>query len=244
MIKRLALLIAGLAWACPVLAAPPAECVVAQSQLEKVFPLRNVARAVAAKKLNVLVVGSGSSTLPGPNGATTAYPARLQKALSDALPGVAVKVTAEVKSRRTAASMLKTLKGALTAAKPALVIWQAGTVDAMQAVDTDDFSAQLTQGIAMARAAGADVILVNSQYSPRTESMIALSTYIDDMRWVALQHEIPLFDRFEIMKLWADLGTFDFTSAKDKLAVAGRVHNCIGLLLADLIVGAAKLNGP
>jgi hypothetical protein len=74
--------------------------------------------------------------------------------------------------------------------------------------------------------------------------MIALSTYIDDMRWVALQHEIPLFDRFEIMKLWADLGTFDFTSAKDKLAVAGRVHNCIGLLLADLIVGAAKLNGP
>ena len=29
----------------------------------------------------------------------------------------------------------------------------------------------------MARAAGADVILINPQYSPRTESMIALSTY-------------------------------------------------------------------
>ena len=243
MIRRLLLLVAGLAWACPALAAPPAECTVARSELEYVFPLRNVARAIVAKKLDVLVVGSGSSTLRGPNGVNNAYPARLQKALSDALPGVAVKVATDVKSRRTAAAMLKTLKAALTAAKPALVIWQTGTVDAMQAVDTDTFSETLDQGVALARAAGADVILVNSQYSPRTELMIALSTYIEDMRWVALQYEIPMFDRFAIMKLWADLGTFDFTTAKDKLAVAGRVHNCIGLLLADMIVVAAKNSG-
>jgi hypothetical protein len=244
MIRWLALLLAGLLAAGTAFAEHPAECLVAQHQLEHTFPLPQVAGAIAAKKLNVLVVGSGSSTLPGSNGVKNAYPARLQKALMETLPGVTVKVTADVKPHRTAETMLKTLKGELGVAKPALMIWQTGTVDAMQAIDPDQFTATLDKGISMARAAGADVILVNPQYSPRTESMIALSTYTDDMRWVALQHELPLFDRFEIMRLWADLGTFDFTGATDKLGVAGRVHNCVGWLLADLVMGAAKPGGP
>ena len=84
-------------------------------------------------------------SLPGPNGAKNAYPARLQQALTEKLPGVAVTVTTDVKAKRTAAEMVKTLPPALAAAKPALVIWQTGTVDAMQAVDTDQFSAALDQ---------------------------------------------------------------------------------------------------
>ena len=111
--------------------------------------------------------------------------------LAQALPGVAVKVTTDVQSKRTAADMLKTMPSRLAAAKPALVIWQTGTVDAMQAVDPDQFSAALEQGIKAAHAAGADIVLVNSQYSPRSESTIALGTYEEDMRWVALQQQIP-----------------------------------------------------
>lgn len=84
------------------------------------------------------------------------------------------------------------------------------------------------------------MVLVNAQYSPRTESMIALSTYSEDMRWVALQQEVPLFDRFSIMRLWSDLGTFDLYSATKKLDIAERVHDCIGRLLADLVIAAAK----
>ena len=151
-----------------------------------------------------------------------------------------VQLSTDVKSRRTAADMLKTLAADLKAAKPALVVWQTGTVDAMQAVDPDEFSQTLEQGIGMAQAAGADVVFINAQYSPRTESMIALGTYAEDMRWVALQHEVPLFDRFSIMKLWADLGTFDFTTATNKLDMAKQVHDCIGRLLSDLVVEAAK----
>ena len=59
-----------------------------------------------------------------------------------------------------------------------------------------------------ARKAGSDVILVNAQYSPRTESIIALGAYSDNMSWVALRHEIPLFDRFGLMKSWAEFGHF------------------------------------
>ena len=113
----------------------------------------------------------------------------------------------------------------------------------MQAVDPDQFSAALDHGIKLAHAAGADVVLVNSQYSPRTESMIALTTYDDDMRWVAVQQQVPLFDRFSIMKLWSDLGTFDLYSATKKLDIAEQVHDCIGRLLADLVIEAAKSAG-
>ena len=241
--KRLALLLAWPLLAGPAMADEPAECQVAQHQIEPAFTLPHVAAAIAAKKLPILVVGAGSSVLPGSNGAKAAYPARLQSALQERLPGVAVTVTSDVKSKRTAAEMAKTLAADLAQTKPVLLIWQTGTFDAMQGVDQDQFTQALDQGINAARSAGADVILINAQYSPRTESMIALSTYADIMRQVALQHELPLFDRFEIMKLWADLGTFDLTSAPNKLDIAVRIHNCIGWLLADLMDEAVKEGG-
>jgi hypothetical protein len=202
--------------------------------------LPQVSRALAKKRLNVLVVGAGSSQLPGTNGVANAYPARLERALAQQLPGVEIKLTTDVKAKRTAAEMVKALPGLLSANKPELLVWQTGTVDAMLAIDPDQFSQALDAGINIAHSAGADVVLINAQYSPRTESMIALGTYAEDMRWVALQHEIPLFDRLSIMKLWSGLGTFDLYSATKKLDIAERVHDCIGILLADLVVAAAK----
>jgi GDSL-like lipase/acylhydrolase family protein len=226
--------------ASPAWAEQPAECRVAENLTEPSFRLPQVARALAAKHLNVLVVGAGSSQLPAGN----AYPARLQRALAEKLPGVEVKVTTDVKAGRTAAEMVKGLPASLDSAKPALLVWQTGTVDAMLGIDPDQFSQALDKGVKMARSAGADVILINAQYSPRTESMIALGTYVEDMRWVALQQEVPLFDRFSIMKLWGELGTFDLNSATKKLDIAERVHDCIGRLLADMVIAAAKSEEP
>ena len=223
----------------------PAQCLVAQHLVERDLSAAAHGRRHRRRASSTCWCWAPARrVLPVPNGAKVSYPARLQQALAQALPGVTVKVSTDVKSRRTAADMVKTLAADLTAAKPALVVWQTGTVDAMQAVDPDEFSETLERGIGMAQAAGADVVLINAQYSPRTESMIALGTYAEDMRWVALQHEVPLFDRFSIMKLWADLGTFDLTTATNKLDMAEHVHDCIGRLLSDLVVEAVKPAGP
>src|SRR5512143_707241 len=107
--RRLPLLLALLLLAGAATAEQPPECLVAQHQVEQNFPLPHVVAAIAAKKLDVLVVGAGSSTLPGANGANAAYPARLQTVLTGLLPGVAVKVTTDVKAKRTAAEVVKTL---------------------------------------------------------------------------------------------------------------------------------------
>jgi hypothetical protein len=114
----------------------------------------------------------------------------------------------------------------------------------MRSVELDQFSDALEQGISAAKAANADMILINAQYSPRTDSMIALGTYSDLMRRVAAQQEVPLFDRFAVMKAWSDLGIFDFYATTKKLDMAEHVHNCIGRLLADLVLGAVKQAGP
>lgn len=219
----------------------PAQCRVVENQIDRDTALRRVAKAIANKKLDILVIGAGSSSLPG-SGATKAYPARLEASLAEQLPGVAVKVTTDIKPGRSGPDAIKPLLNDLATLKPNLTIWQAGTVDAMRSVEVDAFSEALDQGIDASRKAGSDVILVNAQYSPRTESIIALGAYSDNMRWTALRHEVPLFDRFGLMKSWAELGTFDFTATTKKLEIAEQVHDCIGRLLADLVINGAKIS--
>jgi hypothetical protein len=124
--------------------------------------------------------------------------------------------------------------------KPDLVIWQSGTIDAMRGIEPDEFRAALEKGIDRVGAGSADLILVNMQYSPRTESMIAIDSYAEIMRGVALQREIPLFDRLNIMKEWNDEGIFDLSVKTKNSEMAERVHNCIGRLLASFVAGAVE----
>ena len=219
-----------------------AKCAVAESLISPEFALPRVAKAIANKKLDVFVVGAGSSTLAGAE--AKAYPARLQAALVESLPGVEVKVHTDIKPGRTALVAVNSVLGGLQSNKPAVTIWQAGTVDAMKSVNLDDFSAALDDGIDAAHRSGSDVILVNGQYSPRTESIIALGQYAEHMRWVGLRNDTPLFDRYGIMKLWSDLGTFDFMTHTKKLDMAEQVHDCIGRLLADLVIKSAREAAP
>jgi lysophospholipase L1-like esterase len=206
-------------------------------------PLHRVSAAVQKNKaVKIVVVGTGSSVLPGPDGSNLAYPARLEAALKARLPTVNAAVVAKVKPRQSAADMSATLEKLVTEEKPTLVVWQTGTFDALRGLDPEEFRASVSEGVETLRAAGADVILVNMQYSPRTESMIALGPYVDSMRWVAREHEVPVFDRLAVMRHWYDTGAVDLYAATKDVAVAKRVHDCIGRALASLIIDAANLD--
>jgi hypothetical protein len=207
--------------------------------------LPRAAAAMADRhSLNVVVLGTASSALPGPAGERAAYPARLETALGALLPGVGVKVVTYIKARQTAAEMMEQELQRIDEQKPALVVWQTGTVDAIKGIDPEEFRATLDQGVAMLQTDGVDVVLMNMQYSPRTDAMISITAYADNMRWVALQHDVPLFDRLALMKHWSELGTFDLYDASKNTDTAERVHDCIGKLLAGLIAGAVKQPAP
>ena len=216
-------------------------CATASYLVSADFATERVAAAIADKHLNIAVVGTTSSMIGGPNGTNKAYPARLEEALNRRLHGVAINVAIFAKAKQTAAEAEKILERIAAEQKSDLVVWQTGTVDAMRGVDPDEFRSALDEGVNALHAAKIDIILMNMQYSPRTDSMIALGQYIDAMRFVALQHEIPLFDRFAVMKHWSELGVFDLYGATKKTDIAERVHDCIGQLLGDLIIATEKM---
>ena len=239
-------LLAAIAFAGGAVAAEPpvaSSCDVPDRLLPTDEDLAHVGADVKdRRRLAITVVGSGSSALAGPDGARFAYPAQLEQSLRDRMPGIDVKVIAHVPSRQTTADMAAALPKILADDQPALVIWQAGTVDALRGVDPDDFRNSLDQGLDAIATAGANVILMNMQYSPRTDSMLGVAPFADVMHWVAEQRGILLFDRLGIMHYWSDEGTFDLYAATTGYAMARRVHECIGRALASQIINAAHLD--
>jgi len=221
----------------------PPTCDVPAYLLTTESALPKVADAVKnARPLTVLVVGSRSSTITSSQ--DSAYPAQLQAALKERLPSIPVNLSVELQTGKTAEEVDANLAKLVEAKRPTLVIWQTGTVDAMRSVDPDDFRGAVDEGVVELRNAGADVVLVNMQYSPRTETMISTPPYLDNMRVVAQQHDVPLFDRFAIMRHWNDAGDFDLFSTFHGTDMAKRVHACLGRALSKFVLDAAHLDRP
>jgi hypothetical protein len=235
-------LLAGIWTAMPARAQNAAQdCEVPAYLLASESALPKVAAAIKkGQPLDILVVGSRSSTINTSDG--SAYPGRLQAILKEKLPSLAVNVSVEIQGKKTAEEVAAGLGKLVEGKKPVLVVWQTGTVDAMRSVDPDDFRGAVDEGVAALQSAGADVILMNLQYSPRTETMISAPPYLDNMRVVAQQHDVPLFDRFAIMRHWNDTGDFDLFSTSHGIELAKRVHDCLGRALSKFVIDAAHAN--
>lgn len=230
------------------LAAPPARaenatptCDVPAYLLTTDSRLPRVADAIRERHaLEILVIGSRSSTIAASE--DSAYPARLQAMLKERLPSTPVHLSVELQTKKSAEEAVSSFVKLMETKKPVLVIWQTGTVDAIRAIDPEEFRSAITEGVVALQNGGADVILMNLQYSPRTETMISVPPYLDSMRVVAQEHEIPLFDRFAIMRQWQDQGDFDLFSPSHGTDLAKRVHNCLARALAKFVVDAAHLD--
>ena len=235
-------LLAGLLTMAPASAEDaPQSCDVPAYLLTSESGLPKVTDAVkGGHSLDILVVGSRSSTINTSDG--SAYPGRLQASLREKLPSVTVNLSVDLQVKKTAEEVAPGLGKLVEGKKPTLVIWQTGTVDAMRSVDPDDFRGAVDVGVAALQNAGVDVVLMNLQYSPRTETMISVPPYLDNMRVVAQQHDVPLFDRFAIMRHWNDLGDFDLFSASHGIELAKRVHDCLGRALSKFVIDAARLD--
>ena len=239
------LLLAGLLAVAPARAedAPsaPSACDVPDYLLATESQLPKVAGAIRDHRaLEILVIGSRSSTITSSE--DSAYPARLQAMLKERFPATPVHVSVELQNKKSAEEAASGFVKLMEEKKPSLAIWQTGTIDAMRSIDPEEFRNAVTGGVAALQDAGADVILMNPQYSPRTETMISVSPYLDSLRVVAQDRDIPLFDRFAIMHQWQDQGDFDLFSPSHGSDLAKRVHDCLGRALTKFIVDAAHID--
>ncbi|WP_454016411.1 hypothetical protein [Azospirillum sp. Marseille-Q6669] len=167
----------------------------------------------------------------------TAYPALLEKELAARLPDRKVSVTVRNAPGATAQEMLPILNRELASSAASLLVWQVGTADAMRNIGPDSFGEALGHGIAAAQGRGADVILMDMQYSPQTTQLITFQPYLDYVEWVSQNSDVVHFPRFEMMRHWFEEGRVGFApdSKEEKLQAYQFVHRCLGRILADTV---------
>ena len=200
-------------------------------------PLPATAAAVAARALPVLVVGSASVTGPGGSGADSAYPAQLETLLAQAFPGVRVEVVAQGGRGMVAADHLALIRAALGQRHQALVLWQVGTVEAVRGADVAEMTQALKEGTERVREAGADLILLDPQWSRFLRANADVESYRDALQAAAAAAGLGFFSRYALMNAWAEAGTVDVERAPRALKVVevDKLNRCLAQSLAEMI---------
>jgi hypothetical protein len=220
--------------------ATDSSCFVPSFVVEPGAPLKRVADAVKNDRKLSVVLFSGSPSQTGGTKGRRSYPAYLESALRERLPGVDVKIEVRAKTRQATEELVPLLPAALDELKPTLVVWQAGTVETLRQSDPEAFGQSLRQGLATIGKSETDTVLVNMQYSPRTDRLVDYSAYLGEIRDSSDAANVPLFDRYEIMRYWNVAGNFDLSSLRDD-GLYEKIHVCIGTLLAEFILRGAGL---
>ena len=214
------------------------ECTVPERFYTFEPPLKKTPKALAGGRQVVIAALGGASSLGlAAGGLELAWPARLGSVLTERFPSARTKVINLAVTRQTAKRAAERLDRDVLPLKPTLVIWETGTMEAVRGLDIDEFRETVQAGIDKVRAAGAEAMLMNMQFSRETDTMIHFEPYLIAMRELSDVNDVPLFRRYDIMRHWAEHGSLDLR-AKDsdkRRQVATRLYGCIGRAMADFV---------
>ncbi len=269
---RLALAIGSLLLPQPGWAAMPANpCPLADEGVGTAGDLVHVSEQLkAAKHLDVLAIGSATmfgpeaSLAPGtltsqsfgtlvnpvaPAVATLsqpaserAFPLQMAKQLRTLVPGLNVDVTVRGGRGMLASEMLELLRKELVAKHYDLVIWQTGTVEAVRNLPPGEFGQTLSEGAQAVLDAGADLVLVDPQYSRFLQTNSNIEPYFQALQQVSAMPGVILFRRFDLMRGWANEGGIDLerTGRSDREMAVVTLHACLGRHLARLVASSIR----
>jgi acyl-CoA thioesterase I len=227
-------------------ATPPDPCAAPADFTTPEAPLLRFAAAIKSRgPVNVLAIGSaatvGDALGGGPHGA---FPDRMVDALQAALPKVTFRLILRGGRGMSAADMLPLLETAVASQHVALVLWQTGTVEAVRGEDPDVMLAALQEGVQHARDAGADVVLIDPQFSRFLRANTDLDPYETALQQVAVLPGVVLFHRFDVMKNWAEDGTIDLerVSLHERAREMALLNSCLGSTLARFVLTGAGIS--
>jgi lysophospholipase L1-like esterase len=202
--------------------------------------LPHVASKLAAGE-PVLIIAFGSSSTEG-YGSTApefTYPSRLAAQLKRAYPTADITVLNRGKGGEDAPEMMARLQNEVINARPDLVIWQVGTNAVLRNLDPAETGKMIEDGIGRIQAGGADLVLVNPQYSPAVnEKPESTSKMIQLLNKVAALRKVGVFPRFEVMREWHEgqQMAFDSFVIADGLHMNDWGYACFAQLLGDNII--------
>jgi hypothetical protein len=201
-------------------------------------PLTKTAKALASGRDVVIAILGGSSTTGyAAGGLGLSWPTRLNSALAERFPAARIKVVNLAMERQTAKRAAQRLDRDVLPLKPTLVIWETGTMEAVRGINVDDFRETVQDGISELRAAGAEVVLMNMQFSRETDAVIRFAPYVVAMRELAEALDVPLFRRRGIMRHWAETGSLDLRARDGEKGrqIAAQLYECIGRAMANFV---------
>jgi acyl-CoA thioesterase I len=198
-------------------------------------------------RIEAVVVALGSSSTQGAMASDLAhsYPAVLQQVLSAGLPDAHFAVINRGIGGQDAAEELARLDADVLAVRPQLVIWQVGANGALRNADPAGFRAMVTTGVYRLQAAGADVILMDNQQSPKLLAKADEPVFDQTLAEVAAETGAALFSRRALMRGWRREGTplTEFIAA-DGLHHNDRGYLCVAEALAQEILAGLAPGQP
>ena len=208
---------------------------------------RVAAKLASGEPIVIIAFGSSSTQGYGTTSPQFTYPNRLARQLHRQYPTADITVLNRGKGGDDAPEMMKRLQTEVIDMKPDLVIWQVGTNAVLRNLDPAETALQVEDGVARIQAAGADLVLVDPQYSPRvTERAESASKMIRLLGKVAELRHVGIFPRFEVMREWHEQQALPIDSfvIADGLHMNDWGYACFAQLLGDDIiksVGQLKL---
>lgn len=163
---------------------------------------RSTARIEEGRPLTIVAIGSSSTRGAGATSPAMSYPSRLAVELARRLPAIPVTVVNHGIGGQDVPEELKRLGTDVLAANPDLVIWQVGTNAVLRRDDLVADRQLIGQGVALLKAHGIDVVLMDLQYAPRVLARRAWPEMEQLISEIADRERIGLFRRFEIMHDW------------------------------------------
>jgi lysophospholipase L1-like esterase len=223
-------------------------CLPPKGGAKSVGSLPHVARKLAAGEPVVIVAfGSSSTAGYGTTSPQYTYPNRLAEQLHRKYPSADITMVNRGQGGEDAPEMMKRLQTAVLDMKPDLVIWQVGTNAVLRNLDPAETAKLVEEGIARIQAAGADLVLVDPQYSPKVnERAESAGQMVKLLGKAAELRHVGFFPRFEVMREWHEKQAIPIEGfvIDDGLHMNDWGYACFAQLLGDDIiksVGQIKL---
>ena len=223
-------------------------CLAPKGAAKSMGSLPHVAGKLAAGDPVVIVAfGSSSTAGYGTTSPEFTYPNRLAAQLRRKYPSADITVINRGKGGEDAPEMMKRLQLEVIDMKPDLVIWQVGTNAVLRNLDPAETAKLVEDGVARIQAAGADLVLVDPQYSPKVnEHAESANQMVKLLGKVAQLRRVGVFPRFEVMRQWHESQALPIDSfvIADGLHMNDWGYACFAQLLGDDIiksVGQIKL---
>jgi len=217
----------------------PAACPTPKVAARLPAPLaRTAARLRAGEPVVIVAIGSSSTAGAGATSRAASYPSRLQEMLRQRFPEGDITVINAGIGGQDAPEMLARFDSNVAARKPTLVIWQAGVNALFRANGLATAEEQLREAIARVRALGADLLLVDPQYSPRVLADADIGPMIRLIDRVAGEEGVDVYHRFALMRDWHEAGHLPFEAflAKDGFHMNDWSYDCFARDLSRAMV--------